>query len=89
MTDQIPAEIVPVIVKLWLDMQTGIKRGVLENARCACDLALDCPKCGRENKLIMYLYSGGAVSVECIGVAPLCGYYVRANVAELLPGGGA
>ena len=84
--DKIPAEIVPVIVKLWLDMQTGIKRGVLENARFACGLTVDCPKCGRENKLIMSIYSGGAVSVECIGIAPSCGYCVRTNAAELMQG---
>jgi hypothetical protein len=68
----------------WLDMQTGIKRGVLESGQCRFDLAVDCPVCGREGKLIMYLYSGGRVTVECIGILPACNYFVRADVPALM-----
>lgn len=84
MTDQLPAELVPIAVKLWLDMQTGEKRGVLAKTQCRCELAIDCPKCGRENKLLMRLYSGGTVQVECIGIAPFCDFDARADIPTLM-----
>ena len=81
MSDQLPADLVPIVVMLWMNLHTAKRRGLITSGSVEMALEMRCPECGKRS-FDVFVENNGDVSAWC---NELCGYGVNLKIEDLMP----
>lgn len=80
--NDIPKELIPVIVQLWMNLHTAARRGLIDKAFGLVWLVTACPNCG-EKCLSLRVHVNGVVLALCRGEA--CDWITETTIDQLMP----